>query len=156
MLGDVAAAELVERIDQKRHQDSVRALGLTPLPKKEAEAKAETLRRYARLQEFRRESRQFGSQRQASEGRAVEIGMQNLARTAGFRDPQRLTWAMEAAAVADLASGPVRVRAKETTVTLSVTGEGEPELAVEKGGACSRACPRSCASMNRSRSCGIG
>ncbi len=134
MLGRVELDELMPRIDEKRNQDAVRALGLVPLPKKASEADAETLARYTRLQEFKRESRKFGSQRQASEGRAVEIGMQNLARTAGYRDPRRLQWAMEAEAVADLAQGPVSVTAEETTVTLAIDEAGAPEFSVVKKG----------------------
>ncbi len=134
MLGHVTATELVARIDEKRHQDAVRALGLVPLPRQAAARQAETLRRYERLQAFKRESRKFGSQRQASEGRAVEIGLQNLARTAGYRDPGRLEWAMEAAAVADLARGPVAVTVEETTVSLELTSAGEPVLTVTKRG----------------------
>lgn len=132
MLGRVTADSLMPMIEGKRNQDAVRALGLVPLPKKATQARAETLRRYTTLQEFKRQSRTFGSQRQASEGRSVEIAMQNLARTAGYRDPQRLQWAMEAEAVADLAKGPVTVSAGETTVSLSISDSGEPELAVLK------------------------
>ena len=134
MLSRVRLDELMPRIDEKRNQDAVRALGLVPLPKVASEADAETLARYKRLQEFKRESRKFGSQRQASEGRAVEIGMQNLARTAGYRDPRRLQWAMEAEAVADLAQGPVSVSSEETTVTLAIDEAGAPELTVVKKG----------------------
>lgn len=134
MLGRVGVDELMPRIDEKRNQDAVRALGLVPLPKNKRQADAETLARYNRLQDFKRESRKFGSQRQASEGRAVEIGMQNLARTAGYRDPRRLQWAMEAEAVADLAKGPVSVTAEETTVTLAIDKTGAPVLSVIKKG----------------------
>ncbi len=134
MLGNVSAPELIARIDEKRHQDSVRAVGLIPLPEVEHDAKRETLNRYKLFQEFKRQSRKFGSQRQASEGRAVEIGMQNLARTAGYRDPRRLQWAMESEAVRDLARGPVSVSAEETTVELAITQAGDPELTVVKKG----------------------
>jgi len=134
MLGRVVVPDLMPRIDGPRHQESVRALGLIPLPPDPEHAQAEALRRYTRLQNFRRESRQFGSMRQASEGRAVDIGLQNLARTAGFRDPRRLQWAMESHAVADLAQGPVVVTAEETTVALSIDDEGAPSLAVTKKG----------------------
>lgn len=132
MLDRVTLDELRRRIDEKRHQDAVRALGLVPLPKQPKGRQAETLERYQRLQEFKRESRQFGSMRQTSEGRAVEIAMQNLARTAGYRDPQRLQWAMEAEAVADLARGPITVAKKETRVTLALDDDGAPELSVVK------------------------
>ncbi len=134
MLSRVTIADLITRIDEKRHQDSVRALGLVPLPKKADDSQMETLLRYKRLHEFKRESHKFGSQRQASEDRAVEIGLQNLARTAGYRDPRRLQWAMEAEAVADLAQGPIAVSSDETTVTLTITTIGEPELTVVKKG----------------------
>lgn len=147
MLGQVKPAELEARIDKTRHQDSLRALGLVPLAQKTA--KAETLRRYKLMQEYKRQSRQFGSQRQASEGRAVDIAMQNLARTAGYKDPNRLQWAMEAEAVADLAKGPVTesksetVKGKEieTTVTLAIDEAGAPELTITKAGKRLKAIP---------------
>ncbi|MDX9911423.1 MAG: DUF5724 domain-containing protein [Phycisphaerales bacterium] len=134
MLNRVSSEDLATRIDGKRNLDAVRALGLVPLPKEPTTAAAETLRRYQRFQEFKRESRQFGSQRQASEGRAVDIGMQNLARTAGFRDPRRLQWAMEAEAVADLAQGPVTVSVGPTSVSLAIDAGGMPEFTVIKNG----------------------
>jgi Family of unknown function (DUF5724)/Domain of unknown function (DUF4132) len=134
MLGRADIEALRHRIDEKRNKDAVIALGLVPLPKAKRAGKAETLARYLRLQEFRRESRKFGSQRQASEGRAVDIAMLNLARSAGYRDPQRLQWAMEAAAVADLAKGAVVVKEAETTVSLAIDAEGDPQLTVVKKG----------------------
>ena len=115
MRGDLDDDELLERVSSKRHQDSVRALGLLPLPDGEDPRREALARRYEALHQFRRESRQFGKQRQASEGRATDIGFENLARTAGFTDPARLTWAMEAAATADLAGdgGDRRARRRE-------------------------------------------
>ncbi|MCA9278626.1 MAG: DUF5724 domain-containing protein [Phycisphaerales bacterium] len=133
MLDRVTTDELLERIDTKRNQDAVRALGLVPLPKNANDATAETLRRYVRLQEFKRESRKFGSQRQASEGRAVDIGTANLARTAGYRDPRRLEWAIETEAVADLAKGPVIAIVDAVSVSLAITADGVPELTILKG-----------------------
>ncbi|HET7145159.1 MAG TPA: DUF5724 domain-containing protein, partial [Anaerolineales bacterium] len=106
MLGRTSTEQLSERIKKKRHQDSVRALGLIPLGGKKAQ-KSEILKRYEVMQEFFRTSKKFGSQRQTSEKLAVSIGMQNLARTAGYADPQRLEWSMEIEAIADLSSGPV-------------------------------------------------
>ena len=75
--------------------------------RRQTRGRDDLLMRYVRLEEFNREARKFGSQRQQSETRAVAIGLENLARTAGFRDPQRLQWAMEQRAVADLARGPL-------------------------------------------------
>jgi len=99
------------------------------------------LERYERLQSFRRESRRFGSQRQQSEARAVAIAMANLARTAGYRDVQRLQWAMERDTVADLARGPVVLTRDEVTVELSIDADGLPALRVSRGGRALKALP---------------
>jgi hypothetical protein len=132
MLGRQSETTLIQRVREKRNQDALRALGLLPLPGG-AEREANVLARYQVAQEFLRGSRQFGSQRQASERLAASISLQNLARTAGFPDPQRLEWAMEAAAVADLAAGPVAVQVEDVTVTLTINVLGQPELSVRKG-----------------------
>ena len=95
MLGHAARDELEARARKTRHPDSVRAIGLLPLPDRSKDRDAEVLARYEFLQEFLRQSRKFGSQRQATEKRAVEIAMANLARAAGYPDPIRLQWAME-------------------------------------------------------------
>jgi HEAT repeat protein len=140
MLGDLDGKALRDRITTKRHQDSVRALGLLPLPRGK-KREAEILNRYQVLQEFLRGSKQFGSQRQASEKLAVEIGLENLARTAGFVDPQRLQWAMEAAAIADLAQQAQVVAVDEVSVSLAINASGEPEISITKQGKPLKAIP---------------
>lgn len=139
MLGKVDKADILSRIEHKRNQDAVRALGLLPLDVRDRD---ETLRRYKTLQEFIRTSKQFGAQRQASEKLAATIGMENLARTAGYPDPLRLEWAMEREAVADLALGPVFVTSGETTITLSINALGMPEISTEKAGKPLKAVPQ--------------
>jgi hypothetical protein len=133
MLERVKKKELLMRITQKRNQDAVRALGLLPLSESKAR-EADLLDRYKVLQEFIRTSRQFGSQRRASEKRAVQIGQENLARTAGYPDPLRLQWAMEARAVADLADGPISVKVEDVTVSLGIDPWGEIEFTIVKDG----------------------
>ncbi len=132
MLGQVDETELVNRILKKRHQDSVRALGLLPLPADRADEVA--LGRYQVLREFERGSKKFGQQRQRSESTAVRIGIENLARSAGAVDPQRFIWTMEAAEAGDLADGPVSVTQDDVTVTLAVDSEGVPDITVERSG----------------------
>jgi hypothetical protein len=150
LLGQLSLDELRSRIVGKRDQDAVRALGLLPLPGEPAGEptggaasgeltgagpRAEAVQeRYAILREFERGSKAFGAQRQASEGTAARIGVANLARTAGYPDPLRFTWAIEAQQAADLADGPVTVDSGGVTVTLSVTAEGTPDLAVARSG----------------------
>ena len=132
MTGQVDGVDLAKRIAEKRHQDSVRALGLLPLAAGEARD-GDILERYQVIQEFRRGIHKFGSQRQASEKLAARIGLENLARTAGYTDPQRLEWAMEARSASDLAEGSQVVQAGDVSVTLSIDEFGEPELRVARG-----------------------
>jgi len=133
MLDRVTKKELVQRIKKKRYQDAVRALGLLPLAKGKAR-EADLLARYEVIQDFRRESKQFGSQRQASERRAALIGQQNLARTAGFPDPIRFEWAMEAKAIEDLEHGPIEVTAEGVKVSLGIDAWGEIEMSITREG----------------------
>ena len=131
MRGALDEQAILTRISDKRHQDGVRALGLLPLPAVELDGIV--LRRYEAIQEFSRGSRTFGSQRQASERRAAEIGLANLARTAGYADPVRLEWAMEARGVADLADGPLTVAVDDVVVSLGLDDAGQPEVGVRRG-----------------------
>ena len=130
MLGKVDERSLVTRIKGKRHQDSVRALGLLPLPARKADDVA--LSRYIIMREFERGSKKYGAQRQRSESSAVRIGVENLARTAGAPDAQRFVWAMEAAEAGELADGPVAVTVDDVTVTLSVDEEGAATIVVKR------------------------
>lgn len=134
--GKVDQDTVVQRIRDKRHQDSVRALGLLPLPDD-----ATLLQRYELLRAFVATDRTSGSQRRASESLAVEVGLENLARTAGFRDPQRLVWAMEAEAVRDLVDGPVTATDGDLEVALSIDATGTPQLAVRRAGKPLKAVP---------------
>ena len=63
----------------------------------------------------------------------ARVGVENLARTAGYADPRRFVWAAEAREVADLAAGPVTVSRGDVTLSLSVTGDGIPDLTVRRG-----------------------
>ena len=130
--GDVDVDGLMARVRDKRHQDSVRALGLLPLPDQGTEEAL--LVRYETLRSFVATDRTSGSQRRASESTAVEIGLENLARAAGYRDPQRLVWAMEAAAVRDLADGPATATDGNLVVSLTLDDAGAPQLTAERAG----------------------
>ncbi len=139
MLGNLEPDALFKRITDKRHQDSIRALGLLPLPKRKRDD--EILKRYKTLQQFLRGSRKFGPQRRESEKLAVQIAMENLARTADYPDPARLGWAMEAREVADLRSGSIHETVEDVTLTLSLDVVGKPKLTVEHAGKIIKALP---------------
>jgi hypothetical protein len=129
ILGEVPEDTLLARIREKRNQDAVRALGLLPLPKGKKAAQVLEAR-YLTLVTFRRETRQFGAQRQASERLAADIGLQNLARSAGYADPQRLMWAMEARMAPDWQQV---VTADGVTVSAELDGAGAATLLVRRG-----------------------
>lgn len=133
MTGATDREGLIKRIQDKRHQDSVRTLGLLPLARGK-KRETDLLERYQIVQEFLRSSRKFGSQRQASEKLAARISMDNLARTSGYPDPQRLEWAMEGVAIQDLAAGSVCLEIDHTTISLSITPDGKPKISVLKNG----------------------
>jgi hypothetical protein len=141
MLGQQSPAEVTSRITAKRDQEAVRALGLLPLRGDPARRRADIQRRYAVLREFERGSKAFGSMRQASERTAVRIGLENLARTAGYPDPLRFTWAVEAQEAGDLAAGPVAVVKGDVTLTLSVDAGGTTELAIARDGRALKSVP---------------
>lgn len=134
LLGEITAQELTELIRGKRQQDAVRALGLVPLPAAEAPRRAELLRRYRALAEFRHGSAQAKALRRASEELAARIGLGNLARTAGHSDPERFAWAMETEAAGDFATGPLRAQVGDLSVTLEVTPAGKLELSATRAG----------------------
>ncbi len=129
ILGAVPEGTLRERVQGKRNLDAARALGLLPLGTG-PDAEGTLRRRYQLLSEFRRGARQFGAQRQASERRAADIGLQNLARTAGYQDPQRLMWTMEAQLAPDW-SGVAQDG--DVTARIHLTPDGEPSLHVQRG-----------------------
>jgi hypothetical protein len=78
------------------------------------------LSRYEYLQQFKKESKEFGSMKQASEALALRIAMENLARNAGYKDPIRLTWAMEIEQVQKILSNSLSVKLDDTTVSLVI------------------------------------
>lgn len=139
MLGELDQPTLVERINQKRNQDAVRALGLLSIPKKNRDNVI--LERYRIIQEFLRTSRKFGGQRRDSEGLAARIGLENLARSAGYPDPGRLQWAMEAEESADLRAGAISVTVEDVTLVLSIDPLGKADLSVSRAGKKLKALP---------------
>lgn len=89
--GKMDADTVKQTITEKRNKDLLMAYALIPL-----KDESDILKRYEYLQQFLKESRQFGAQRRASEAAAAGIAMENLAINAGFSDVTRLTLNMEA------------------------------------------------------------
>ena len=130
LTGEIKLSEVIQKITEKRDKDYVMALGLVPINKKKEEE--DLVSRYNLLQTFLKESKQFGQQRQESEKNAVEIGLDNLSRNAGYEDSIRFSWAMEAKATQQIMEKSTLV-IDDTQLQLVVDEEGKAELEVTKG-----------------------
>ena len=131
MLGEVKITETLARIKDKRDKVYVKGLGLVPLSRRSP--RKDMLRRYELLQEFLRESKQFGNQRKESERKAVSIGLENLARTAGYGDPVRFGWVMEGRATQAILQDAV-VESGDARVELVIDERGKADIIVERKG----------------------
>ena len=129
--GVMKLADVEKEIAAKRNKDLVLCCGLIPL--KRAREK-DMLARYAFLQNFLRESRQFGAQRRASEGKAVEIALSNLARACGFDDVTRLVWTAETELIKTHAAHFTPKEVDGVELWLSVAEDGTVSLSCTKGG----------------------
>jgi hypothetical protein len=134
LLGKMKKKDLVQNIRSKFLKESVRHLGLLPLPADPTQRDAELADRYKVLKEYEHYARGLSSLSKEPAMQAARLGMENLAVTAGFADPVRLEWAVTAREVADLAKGPVSLSAKGITVCLVLTSEGELEQTSSKEG----------------------
>lgn len=129
-LGVLDPEEVRKAISEKRNKDLVVAYGLIPLG---PDRMADMRRRYDALSLFLKESRQFGSQRQATESRAVKLALDNLARTAGYGDSTRLTWSMEAGFLEEVSEYLSPKETDGVTMYIDIV-DGIPELVVESNG----------------------
>lgn len=140
LLGKTPRKDLVDAIRKKFRKESVRLLGLLPL-EKGTKRDSDVLERYEVLQEYKKYARGLSSLTKPAAMRAVEIGMNNLARLAGFPDPLRMEWALEAESIRDLARGPVSVTKDGVTVSLSLDTDAKPQLTVVKDGKTMKSVP---------------
>lgn len=91
-LGRVSLETLKGEIGAKRNKDLLMSLGLVPF---EQDREGDLMDRYQFIQQFLKESRQFGAQRRASEGQAAQTALLNLSVNAGYVDVTRLTLNVE-------------------------------------------------------------
>jgi len=133
LLGKAKRKDLISDIRKKFHKEKVRALGLLPLATGAAHAK-DLSERYQVIQEYHRYARGLSSMTRPAAEQAAKIGLANLARTAGYPDPLRFQWAMEAASLADLASGPITAKKGDLEVSLGIDPTGQVEWSVLRKG----------------------
>ena len=132
LLNKVKRNDLVAGIKKKQLKEYVRLLGLLPLAAGK-QREADLRERCQVLRDYRRYANTLSGLTKPDALRAWEIGMKNLAQTAGFADPLRLEWAVGAEAVKDLAKGPVTVVKDGVTVSLALDDNAQPVVTTRKG-----------------------
>ncbi|MGN1415434.1 MAG: DUF4132 domain-containing protein, partial [Oscillospiraceae bacterium] len=136
VLGRLDSEETRKTVADKRNKDLLMAYALIPITGED-----DICERYLYLQQFLKESRKFGSQRSASEKRAVETAMQNLALNAGYADVTRLTLRMETKLIDDSRELFEDKVIDDITVRLFVSEDGKADIICEKGGKKLKAVP---------------
>lgn len=134
--GKLGERETKKEIAEKRNKDLVMAYGIIPVKNEKQQ-----IERYLFLQQFKKESRQFGSQRRNSEGLAVEMALQNMATNAGYHDVARLTLKMEGKIVEKIKSCFNPKEVDGVTVWLEPGESGKCELICERAGKRLKAVP---------------
>lgn len=128
-LGKISLEELEKQVEDKRNKDVLMSCGIVPIVDE-----ADELHRYEFFQKFLKESKQFGAQRRASEAKAVEMALRNLATVAGYADSLRLILAMEAALVRTNAGYFEGTAIGDYVVTIAVDENGRSQLLISKNG----------------------
>ena len=126
-LGKYTEEQLRATVSDKRNKDLLMAYALIPLTSDD-----DLCRRYLYIQQFLKESKQFGSQRAASESKAVEMALRNLATNAGYSDTMRLTLRMEAKIIDDHRALLEEQSIEDVTVRISLDNTGKAKLVCSK------------------------
>ena len=134
-LGKMDITSTEATIDDKRNKDLLLSLAIIP-----SKGPEDILQRYEYIQNFARESRQFGAQRRASEGAAAQFALKNLAVTAGYSDDTRLTLSMETQLVRQHLQffEPNDISGYDVMI---VVEDGKPSLTFSKGGKALKSAP---------------
>jgi hypothetical protein len=132
LLGKARRNKLIADIKKRHLKETVRALGLLPLAAGAGRDK-DMAERYKVLQDYHRYARGLSPMSREDAVRSAEVGLANLARTAGYPDPIRFQWAMEAAACADLVKG-ITVKGGPVSAALQVDSEGQVLWTISREG----------------------
>lgn len=136
VMGKLKIDECVKNITEKRNKDTLMAYALIPLGNEK-----DMIDRYLFIQEFKKQSKKFGAQRRASEGKACECALQNLSKNAGFTDVSRLTLKMETALFDNVKPLLDWNDIEEIKLKLEIDGKGSVQILCEKGGKALKSVP---------------
>ncbi|MHB9336353.1 DUF5724 domain-containing protein [Fusobacterium polymorphum] len=129
VLGNMKVKDVEKEISAKRNKDLVASYSLIPLAKNKIK---DALSRYKFLQNFLKESKQFGAQRRASEAKAFEVSLENLSRNMGYSDVTRLTWAMESEMMAEMKKYFEPKKVQDYSVYIEIDDLGQSSIKYEK------------------------
>ena len=129
VMGRLDKTEAEKNITDKRNKDTLMAYALIPIG-----GDKDILARYVFIQDFRKQSRQFGAQRRASENVAADMALQNLAKNAGFDDVTRLTLRMETKMFDDIRSLTEENIIDEISLRLVIGCGGDVTVCCKKKG----------------------
>lgn len=117
----------LKQAQEKRNKDALNAYCIAPLANDK-----DLMERYLYVQQFLKESKKFGAQRQASEKRCCEIALINLARNSRFETPTRLSWMMESEMVSQHVNYLEPQRIEDIEVWIEIDDFGKNEICVKK------------------------
>lgn len=136
--GKVSLETLGQEIQAKRNKDLLMSYGLVPFGENR---ERDIQERYQFIQQFKKESRQFGAQRRASESKAAEIALVNLSVRAGFSDVTRLTLNVESRLAEIFAPYMEWTAVDDVEIRLQVGADGKSEILCRKGGKALKSVP---------------
>jgi predicted nucleotidyltransferase len=135
-MGNIAKEELLKQVQEKRNKDSLNAYCIC-----EIKDDKDLLERYMVVQKFAKEAKQFGAQRRASEKRASDIAMLNLARNSRFESVTRLQWFLEKEMISQVADVLEPNKIEDIEIWIAFDAEGKNEVKVSKAGKALKAVP---------------
>ncbi len=134
--GKLDIKECEKTISDKRNKDTLMAYALIPL-----NGEDDIAARYLFVQAFKKQAKQFGAQRKASETAASECALQNLSINAGFADVSRLTLRMETKLFENVKPLLEWNDIDEIRLKLEIDENGKTEILCEKGGKALKSIP---------------
>ena len=137
-LGLIDKEVLYQQIVEKRNKDSLNAYCIYPIKDEK-----EILERYLLIQQFLKESKQFGSQRQISEKKACEMALYNLARNTKYKTITRLSWIMESESILQYQHYLVPQEIGDISIWIEIDAFGHNDIVLSKNGKKQKSIPAS-------------
>ena len=135
-MGKVDKQVFLAQARDRRNKDALNAYCVCPI-----ENDKDLLERYLYVQQFQKEAKAFGAQRQASEKRACEIALMNLARNSRFETVTRLSWMMETEVIQQYRSFLQPQEIEDIEVWIEINELGQNEICVRKNGKALKSIP---------------